>query len=805
MKSVQWANIPSELKQFDQWVVAGENKIPLYFNDGRLVNSSVIAPSQWMSFQDASSVAAMYGLDIGFVLCANDPFSCIDLDVKDCENCIDPKLWTTPEQFDLFYRVMQSFNSYTETSRSGKGLHIWLKGKIGKGVRRDGIEIYSQERFIICTGKAILNTPIEERESLLINMASQMRGVAEVVGELVEVEQEEDDWSILMKATEAGNSEKFIRLWRGEWAEMGFPSQSEADLALMSMLTFYSPSNIQCRRLFRESALGQREKAVKNDRYLNYTLSTIRGREQRERAAEVSALVQAADTMLDARRIAQQEVMKMQGGMPAHNAVKGRTIAPLHVLGLGDPTQYSTPTAVAATLTAPVDASVVKVADIGLPWPPGFAGKIAQFIYQSAPRPVKEVAIVATLGLLAGICGKAWHVPQSGLNVYIILIARSAIGKEAMHSGISAIVKAALEKMPHFSNFINFTEFASGPALMKECAGNPSFVNVSGEWGRRLRRLAVSDDKDGPLTTLRTQMTNLYQKSGPMAVVGGIGYSNKDNNIASVSGVAYSMIGESTPGTFYEALTEGMMEDGFLSRFLIIEYDGKRPPMNQRQVLRPDESLTEALVRLATHAQSLNITNNSQLLLRTEESAVLLSEFERECDKEINSTTDESRRQMWNRAGLKVLRVAGLLAVADNYINPCIDKSHVVWALDCVRRDIGIMGRRLDQGDVGLSDFSRERKIITILREYLVGDWEESYKVPKAMQEQSIIPRAFIQIRITRVSAFYRHRLGAVVALEQILNSCINNGYLMEVEKAKLVEHYNYHGKAYRIIKLPDL
>ncbi|QFR59655.1 hypothetical protein P6F33_gp54 [Pseudomonas phage Quinobequin-P09] len=56
-----------------------------------------------MDFDTAAQVAFANGFDIGFVLHESDPYSCIDLDVKDAQNCPDkPELWTTPEQYDLF-------------------------------------------------------------------------------------------------------------------------------------------------------------------------------------------------------------------------------------------------------------------------------------------------------------------------------------------------------------------------------------------------------------------------------------------------------------------------------------------------------------------------------------------------------------------------------------------------------------------------------------------------------------------------------------------------------------------------------
>lgn len=823
-----WQRLPEELKSRPQWAVAGASKAPLSVrDDGKLFHTSVTRPSEWLTFDEACELALAHwnlvtthtdkqgrvvtqvGLDIGFILNESDPLTCVDLDIKDATTHPDePALWTPPERFDFYWNIVQHFKCYTERSRSGKGLHIWALGNIGRGFKRDGVEVYSQERFIISTGDAIMFEPVHDRQMLLTNMVSQMRPAPKEYV-LEEFDPDEDDWSILERAIHAGNSDKFTTLWKGDWHSLGFPSQSEADLALMSMFTFYSESNEQCRRLFRDSGLGKREKAIKDNRYLDFTLTTIRQRQARERSADISAVVQAAQTQ---QELALAEIQRLQHGAAPQGyqietgfgPVPQRTVTSLHVTGQGDPTQAPPPPEIAAAALAPVSAEVVAAGETGLPWPPGFAGHLARFIYRSAPRPVKEVAIVAALGLLAGITGKAWHIPQSGLNLYIILIARSAVGKEAMHTGISAIIKACTQQNPFFGKFIDFTEYASGPALIKACATNPSFVNVSGEWGRRLKRLANDERGDGPLQTLRTQMTNLYQKSGPTSIVGGIGYSTQDNNIASVAGVSYSMIGETTPGTFYEALTETMMEDGFLSRFLIIEYDGLRPDPNDNAVTTPDDAMVTALNNMAIHATGLIDHAQSQPIGRDEASATLMKAFEVECDNQINSTNDESRRQMWNRAALKSLRIAGLLAVADNYATPCIRREHIEWAQDVVMRDIAIMKKRLDGGDVGSGDNSRERKLVSVLKDYLVKPVPDSYKVPDAMRQNSIVPRNYMQVRIGRAAAFYNHRLGANKALSDTIESLVANGYLMEVQKDKVIEAYGFHGKAYRVVKLPD-
>lgn len=782
--SANWARIPVELRELKRWCFAGpsadptEPKAPHTLGaGGKPYKASSTNADGWLTFNDAANYAAQFpDMHIGFMLLAGDGYTCIDLDVKDATNEPAPAKWTTQQSLDRFWAIVQAFDCYTERSRSGRGLHVWVRGEIGQGCKRDGAEVYSQERFIITTGDALFDKPIAERQDYLNILASEMRAGQTRKYELVETAELEDDAVILQRAMDAGNNTKFTELCKGDWKSMGYPSQSEADLALMSIFTFYSKSNEQCRRLFRMSGLGKREKAMKDDRHLNNTLQIIRSRQEREVAIDAVELAKAADL-----------VREIQAGQ--YRPTVGDKLAA---------------SALAAAPVAAALAPVASEADKGIGWPPGFAGAIAGFIYNSSPRPVREVAIVAAMGLLAGICGKSFGIPGSGLNIYMILVARSAIGKEAMHSGLGALIGAVRETTPAAQTFVDFADFASGPALSKACALNQSFVNVSGEWGRKLKRLSAEDGRDGPMQQLRTVMTNLYQKSGPGSVVGGISYSNKEQNVASVNGVAYSMIGETTPGTFYDALTESMMEDGFLSRFTTVEYDGPRPSANHNPVKNPDKAITEALCGLCVHSLTLLSRFQTQQVMFDEQATIALAAFDKECDSHINETDDEGWRQMWNRAHLKVLRLCGLLASADNWLAPVANMGHVTWALDLVRRDINIMQRRMESGDIGTGDNARERKLLDIVRAYLQDDLSEGYKIPKALQQSGIIPRKFMQMRCARVSSFTTHRNGSTNAMDMALRSLVDSGYLVECDKAKLILDHNFHGRCFKVVSLPD-
>jgi hypothetical protein len=237
-----------------------------------------------------------------------------------------------------------------------------------------------------------------------------------------------------------------------------------------------------------------------------------------------------------------------------------------------------------------------------------------------------------------------------------------------MHSGISSIIRKLSFIVPSCTKFVDFADYVSAPALTKAVVAQPCFLNVSGEFGKKLQRMAGDDRNDSVMQQLRTVMTNLYQKSGPGSVFGGLGYSDKEKNVASVSGVAYSMIGETTPDTFYDSLTDSMMADGFLSRFTIVEYSGLRPRQSKNFNYEINEDMANQLVSIIHTADGLNNGKSSTLVEPDHEALTFLEAFDIKCDDEINGTRNQGWRQMWNRAHLKVYRIAALLAAADNYL-----------------------------------------------------------------------------------------------------------------------------------------
>lgn len=268
--------IPAELRQRNQWVCWKlEPKLdrdgkPEIDKDGKLkmtkvpyraldgMKASSTDPSTWAPFSKAVQATRERGFDgVGFVLTEDDPYVGIDLD-----DAVDESGEIRPEQA----AILRGLNSYTEWSQSGKGLHAIVRGGTPNGEpvnKRDafgpeqGLEIYSQKRFWVMTGKRLESFPenIEDR-------ATQVEALFRRFKPVVIEEPEDfpdvlppvlDDAAIIQKAMKARNGEKFKRLWEGDAA--GYGSQSEADEALCCILAYWTKDPGQIDRLFRQSGL----------------------------------------------------------------------------------------------------------------------------------------------------------------------------------------------------------------------------------------------------------------------------------------------------------------------------------------------------------------------------------------------------------------------------------------------------------------------------------------------------------------------------------------------------------------------
>ncbi len=718
---------PPEMVALPQWVVASVTfnqdgtKRVMPLNPRTLHAASVSDPRTWGIYEEALACAQLNELHLGFNFTEKDGLAGIDLD--------NP---TNDIQAARHKLILEKIDTYTETSVSGKGVHLIIKATIPHAVKRDHVEIYDRGRFFIMTGKVVPGRTLEIVDhNEIVNQLVKEMGGGQIKGNYIDRSgpPRNEDKAVIEQCTNSSNKDKFEPLWKGQW-QGTYVSQSEADYALINMLAFATPNDDQCRCLFRVSGLGQRKKAQRDD-YLN--------------------------TMIGRIRDEQNPVI--------------------------DFSQFKPP-AIQTTFKPSISSPQVQIA-----YPGGLVGEMAQYILDTAIRPVPQVALAGALGLIAGIAGRSYNISHTGLNLYLMLVAGTAIGKEGAAQGISRLIKAVIPRLPAIQQFIGPTEYASGQGMIRQLSQFPCQVSVLSEFGHTLKRIS-RPDAIGADIMWRKVLLDVYNKSGAADVLGSMVYSDAGKNTPSVNAPCLTLLTESSPASLYEGLDEQSIEVGLVPRFLLLECTNKRPPTNPNAFIPPTGPLVTQLEALAHRCLSMEANTTHQGIGISGPAITLLSDFDIEVDAYINEQNDDSVRQIWSRAHLKALRVSGLLAVGLNPDSPTVLPESAQWAIDLVRQDAKNMLQRFGQG-VGSGDPVQ----LARLRHVMVSVLQHSSS--KLMKQHNVVIHRQLSQRVYALACFRQDRRGAGEALRRALQALVDGGEIIQLSPQDTKQHFSTTAKCY--------
>lgn len=268
------ADFPSQLLQRDQWVLwrlepRGDNitKTPYQPNGVRADSTNRATWSDFDTVKQAFLSNTRF-TGIGFVFADDDPFIGIDLD-----KCRDP---ATGDIEPWAAAVLARFatTTYSELSPSGSGFHIIGQGKLPpKGRRKDRIEMYDAGRYFTVTGDRWQQAPsvaadiqasldafhLEVFGAPKARTTTQRQRAANdptLTPESAVQASPADDAAVLAAIRASHDATAFAQFQAGDWPALGYPSQSEADLAFAGMLARHAgPYPEQIDRLFRASAM----------------------------------------------------------------------------------------------------------------------------------------------------------------------------------------------------------------------------------------------------------------------------------------------------------------------------------------------------------------------------------------------------------------------------------------------------------------------------------------------------------------------------------------------------------------------
>lgn len=229
----------------------------------------------------------------------------------------------------------------------------------------------------------------------------------------------------------------------------------------------------------------------------------------------------------------------------------------------------------------------------GVDWtrPAGLLGTMADWILATSRRPNRPLAVAAATAILSTVCGRHLYAPtKTSLNVYIICLAGTAVGKGRPLYAVQQILRAA--DLPHLH--VGGDVF-SVSAFEQLVIYNPCCVMTTDEIGDSLFKPILSKKAGQHEAKIKPALLKLFSREmamGPYLTIGKAGQKSVEVHSPSIS-----ILGASTPQAFFDSLNAGNKHDGFMNRLLIAtgaprsadeepEIDGSEVPETIKRALQ---------------------------------------------------------------------------------------------------------------------------------------------------------------------------------------------------------------------------
>jgi hypothetical protein len=394
----------------------------------------------------------------------------------------------------------------------------------------------------------------------------------------------------------------------------------------------------------------------------------------------------------------------------------------------------------------------VEEEDIGdMPIPPGLMGDLYQSAYNSLLYQYPEVALVSSLGLLAGICGRKFNVMEpapSGLNLFLTIVAGTGFGKESISTFINKCVRGTGGLKEHRS-FIGPSNFTGPKAIVNSFLDARSRVCVVSEAGLMMKV------KSGNVEGKTAFILDAFSSSHRDGYTKESSYSSKDDYVAEIRAMAISIISESTEDHMIEAYrTNGSLVDGHLPRQLVFKIDKRQTKINRAAKFELSDAVKKRLGDLMAISALVQSEEDSDAV------EVFFSDDIREdlfdyitkynVINEREKRGDPVKHNMSTRVAQKATRLACLCAVFNGEKE--ISKESWEWAKAVCDYEFGRISGALS-GLTGSADMDNGivatyGKMTAIINGSIVN---RKCGITKQHKERKIIPYSILRVACEKV------------------------------------------------------
>ncbi len=326
--------------------------------------------------------------------------------------------------------------------------------------------------------------------------------------------------------------------------------------------------------------------------------------------------------------------------------------------------------------------------------PPGALGDISRWITATAPKSQPELAVAAAIALAATVTQRIYRSNLANFtSMYMVMVAKSTEGKEHPQACVERALTAA-----DLAELIGGSGYTSAGAVYSALLKNPAHVAVIDEMGKLLK---MSRAKGQAHT--EAALDKLVEAYGRLdGVLRPPNYSTmtaspkqvSDATARVVHNPAITILGATTPATFYEHLTMDLVKDGFLGRCIVVE--SKAPRQLTRFVDRTDPPAKIIDWCKAVHISGAVQGDIAGKLPADMPATSLPMQFDDACvvmmrsfEEELNTAKDEAEGDgldvLLGRTLEKAMRVAMIVCKACDPTATTVRADHLDWSIQYVR------------------------------------------------------------------------------------------------------------------------
>lgn len=325
---------------------------------------------------------------------------------------------------------------------------------------------------------------------------------------------------------------------------------------------------------------------------------------------------------------------------------------------------------------------------------PGKLQLAIDYYNETAMKPQPQFAVQAALALGSVVLARFYRTDQDNFtSLYFLNIAETSSGKEHSKRVIERILEAA-----NRPEFIGPKAFTSEAGVLSSLMMQPKQISISDEFGRYLgssRRSGntLKEEAQSAFMELFGRLDGTYRGSG-YSTHGMSKDQIEELKNRSVEKPGLTVLGMTTPQTFYESLSGMDVKDGYLNRFLIVASPLGR--QRSREDLRPTTVPKELIRWIEQFSYDSDGDGCDELTLMTTPKASfepILVPFSKECRSILRDMEDEildhqsnldafGMSELLGRSREIAMRVALIIALSEE--STSVRRKHLMWAKEYV-------------------------------------------------------------------------------------------------------------------------